>query len=125
MRPQRQHIFRMDAASRLDDIELVAALLVRDASNSRAISAERGATLLPMRPRRRLRFDKCGGLALRASRLARRCASRIIDLARHPRLRAAAWEAWSFIVDVTILLSAALAAAVIVTAAVLIGASPA
>ncbi len=40
MRPSRQQIFRTDAAAKLDRLELIAALLERDATNNRAFIAE-------------------------------------------------------------------------------------
>ena len=40
MRPNRQQTFRTDAAAKLDQLELVAALLERDATNNRAFINE-------------------------------------------------------------------------------------
>src|SRR4029078_13197170 len=40
MRPNRQQIFRTDAADKLDRLGVIAALLERDATNNRAFIAE-------------------------------------------------------------------------------------
>jgi hypothetical protein len=124
MRPQRQQTFRLDAASRLDDIELIAALLERDATNNRVHVAERGAPLLPIKRRRPSRMVASRRLALRGAGYARRVALGLMRLTQHPRLYVLARTVCGFCVDFAVVLAAVAAAVLVVTGAFLIGAPP-
>lgn len=124
MRAQRQQVFRTSATSRLDAIELTAALLVRQAINNRAVIVERSAPVLSAPGHRRRRFVRCRNIARRGGALSRRCAAAIVGLALHPRLHAAARETWAFGADTVVVLSTALVAVAVLAAAILIGAPP-
>jgi hypothetical protein len=124
MRPQRQQIFRLDTAYRLDDIELIAALLERDATNNRVHVAERGMLLLPIRRHRPRRTVALRRLALRGAGVVRRIGAGVADIARHPKLYAAARAIYGFCVDFMVVLAAVFAAVVVVTGAFLVGAPP-
>ena len=120
MRPSRQQIFRTDAAAKLDRLELIAALLERDATNNRAFIAElaayppkRGAARL--QGLRKFAGRVRAGIVLIASTTVAR--SRQV----HAAIRAVYW----FVVDFAIVLSAAATAVAILAAAFLLTAPPA
>lgn len=117
MRPQRQQVFRTDAASKLDSVELVAALLVRDAAKGRAFIAERGVPLPPGNVRKRLLRRRRVDVAAKASKLARNIAMSIAYVARHPYLHGSVRAVYAFVVDVVIVLSTVGAAVAALTAA--------
>jgi hypothetical protein len=122
MRASRQQIFRTDAAAKLDRLELIAALLERDATNNRAFIAEiaayppkRGATWL--QGPRKFAVRVRAGIVLVASTTVAVARSRQV----HAAIRAVYW----FVVDFAIVLSAAAAAVAILAAAFLLTAPPA
>ncbi len=125
MRPQPSQVFRTNAASRLDDVELIAALLERDATNGRASFAERGTLVLPRRRRhspsilRRLHV-RCAAGAARAARIA----AAIGRLVMHRRLLAAVRATGNFAIDLMIVLSTAGLAIVVLTAVYLLAVPP-
>lgn len=125
MRPNRQQTFRTDAAAKLDQLELVAALLERDATNNRAFISEinsaysrRAATLTQKQLLRLL------ALARAVQSTAVRVAKTTLAVARSPQVRAAIYAVVAFAIDFTVVLSVAGAAVIALTAAVLLAAPP-
>jgi hypothetical protein len=124
MRPQRQQVFRTDAAAKLDQLELFAALLERDATNNRALIAEL-RTASPPRPASKLRLVRRWlKFAHAASGAARATVALTVAVATSPRLHAALRAVYAFIVDFAIVLGMAVAAVAILTAAFLLEAPP-
>lgn len=124
MRPQRSQVFRLNTASRLDDVELIAALLERDATNNRVHIAERGAHLVP-----RQRSKPSRTAAIR--HLSRTCADRYRNavratgrLAHGARLHAALREGYEFGQDLLIVLGAVTGGILAVTGILLVIAPP-
>ncbi|MFA5900031.1 MAG: hypothetical protein WC829_13075 [Hyphomicrobium sp.] len=125
MRPQRHDAFSSRTATKLVDLELIAALLERDATNNRAVFAERGADLQPVRSATAgVRRRRPGDDLARAVALARRSAASVVGIVLHARVRKAVGMAAGFIADVIVVLSSVLAAAVLAAAAFLIAAPP-
>jgi hypothetical protein len=126
MRPLRREVFRSDAASRLDDIELITALLERDATNGRSFTTERGLALPPLRRRRKYPKIRRAVVASGASLSdARRLAGGGLRHAvLHPRLLSGARAAAQFIIDVLIMLALAAGALAVVVAGYLVAAPP-
>lgn len=125
MRPQRQHVFRSDAAAKLDRLELVAALLERDATNNCALMAELGGAL----PARRASPKKRAGLRWRklvdgCGTAVRMTVSMAVAIATSRQLRTAMRASYDFAVDFAIVLSTAAAAVVILAAAFMLTAPP-
>ena len=120
MRPSRQQIFRTDAAAKLDRLELIAALLERDATNNRAFAElaayppERGAARL--QGLRKFAGRVHAGIVL--------VASTVVAVARSRQLHAAIRAVYRFAVDFAIVLSVAAGAAVILAVAFLLTAPP-
>lgn len=128
MRPQRPETFSTRTATKLVDLELIAALLERDAINNRAVFAERNTYLQLPRPaptvrprwrRLRLRYYTVSSIAL-----VRRTAARVGGLVLHRRVLAAVGMATAFIADVVLVLSMELAAAMLAAAVFLLAAPP-
>jgi hypothetical protein len=121
MRPNRQHIFRTDAAAKLDRLELIAALLERDATNNRAFIAELAIPRKPGSVRlqglRKVAGGVRGGVVL--------VASTTVAVARSRQVHAAIRAVYRFVVDFAIVLSVAAGAVVILAAAFLLTAPPA
>ncbi|HWK38661.1 MAG TPA: hypothetical protein VNR88_07075 [Hyphomicrobium sp.] len=124
MRPQRHHAFGIDTVSKLDRLELVAALLERDAVNNRAWLTELGA-IPERRPSR----------ALRASRRWEKITGEWIDAARtgwaftiavavDPRLHAGLRAAYRFCIDLIAVTAAAFVAIALIVATYLVLAPP-
>jgi hypothetical protein len=121
MRPSRQPIFRTDAAAKLDRLELIAALLERDATNNRAFIAELAA-YPPKRGAARLQgLRKFAGRVHAGIVLV---ASTVVAVARSRQLHAAIRAVYRFAVDFAIVLSVAAGAAVILAVAFLLTAPP-
>jgi hypothetical protein len=124
MRPNRQPVFRTDAAAKLDQLELIAALLERDATNNRAVIAElcssypRTARARAQRPRRWRKF------ALGANAAVTRVVTATVAIARSRRVRVAIRAVYAVAVDFTLVMSVACAAVAILTAAFLLTAPP-
>jgi hypothetical protein len=125
MRPSRQQIFRTDAAAKLDRLELIAALLERDATNNRVLIEELGAE-----PARRTRVR--GHLSRRWRALvdatstgARVTASVASAIATSPRVHAAIRAIFGFTVDFAVVLATGCAAVAVLTITVLLVAPPA
>lgn len=124
MRPQRPQVFRLNAASRLDDVELIAALLERDATNNRVQIAERGGYLVPRQrpkpsrtaPIRRFSLA-CAGSCRKAGFAARR-------IIRDERLHAALREGYEFGIDFLIVLGAVTGGILAITGLFLVVAPP-
>jgi hypothetical protein len=124
MRPQRQQIFRSDAAAKLDRLEVIAALLERDATNNRALIAEYYA-LSPPRTSSATRVSRRWRKFVHACRTAiRAVGSRAVAVATSPRLYAALRAIYAFVVDFAIVLGTATAAVAILTAAFVLTAPP-
>ncbi len=124
MRPQRSQAFQSDASRKLDRLELIAALLERDASHHRAWVAELSG-LTPTRPRRSKRaianWGKFAVAGIAGARATRRLAVAIVT---SKRLRVAVREAYDFIFDFAVVLGVAITGLVILTAALLLAAPP-
>ena len=125
MRPNRQQTFRTDAAAKLDQLDLVAALLERDATNNRAFISEIDSAY----PRRAAslthkRLLKLLALARAVQSAAVRVATTTLAIARSPQVRAAIHAVVAFAIDFTVILSVAGAAVIALSAAVLLAAPP-
>ena len=106
MRPQRRDVFRTDAASRLDDIELIAALLERDAVNGQASRVERGGYVVARRRRKRAsRMRRARQRLASGSADVRHAAVTAGHLMVHPRVFACARASGGFIVDLAVVLA--------------------
>jgi hypothetical protein len=125
MRPQRSQAFESDASRKLDRLELIAALLERDASHHRAWVAELSG-LTPTRQRRSKRalanWSKLVVAGIDGARGTRHLAVAIVT---SKRLRAAVREAYDFIFDFAVVLGVAITGLAILTAALLLAAPPA
>ena len=125
MRPQPRSVFRSNAASRLDDVELIAALLERDATKTGAISVERGMRVGGKRRRRgpsiRYRVSARGAKMASAGRGFANGTKRTV---LHPRVFAALNATGGFLVDLGIVLSVSAAGVAMLTAAALLLAPP-
>jgi hypothetical protein len=125
MRPNRQQTFRTDAAGKLDQLELVAALLERDATNNRAFINEinsansRQATGRPHNRLLRLR-----AIARGTQSAAVWVVSTTLAIARSRQVRAANLAVYAFAVDFAVVLSVVSAAVIILAAAFLLTAPP-
>lgn len=125
MRPQPSQAFRTDAATRLDNLEIVTALFERDATNAEAICIERGATVQPRRRRRRPRLrSRLATISATGAVKARRASSIVRHFTLHPRLLSGARATGAFIADLTIVLSTGCAAVTVLTIAYMLGAPP-
>jgi hypothetical protein len=125
MRPQRPHVFNSDTAAKLDRLELIAALLERDATNNRAFIAELGAAV-PRKSRRPSRvLRRWRKLACTCSTAVRGLVSLTTAIAISPRLHAALRAVFAFVIDFAIVLGVGTAAVAMLTAAFVLGAPPA
>ena len=125
MRPNRQQTFRTDAAAKLDHLELVAALLERDATNNRAfineinsVYSRRGAG------RTHKRLLRLRAVARGAGSTAAWVVSTTLAIARSRPVRASIAATYAFAVDFAVVLSVLSAAAMILAAAFLLTAPP-
>jgi hypothetical protein len=125
MRPNRQQTFRTASAAKLDQLELVAALLERDATNNRAFINEINSAYARRGPgRTHKRLLKLRAFA-RGSRLtAIWVVSTTLAVARSRQVRAAIRAVVAFAIDFTVVLSVAGAAVTVLTAAFLLAAPP-
>ena len=123
MRPNRQQIFRTDAADKLDRLELVAALLERDATNNRAFITELSSGYPHDRGRPRP-FGKVRKLAAGAYSTGVRIGSTAVAIARSRQVRAAIRAVFAFVVDFAVVISVAGTAVAILAAAFLLTAPP-
>ncbi len=124
MRPNRQQIFRADAAAKLDQLELIAALLERDATNNRAVIAELSSSYPRIAGGRAPRLRRLRKLALGANSAVTRAVSATVAIARSRRVHAALRAVYALIVDFTLVMSVACAAVAILAAAFLLTAPP-
>ena len=124
MRPHRHQVFGTDTASKLDRLELVAALLERDAINNRAWLRELGA--IPERKLSRTlklsrRWEKTIDNGIEAARTG---TAFTVAVATDPRLHAGLRAIYAFAVDLVVVTTAAGAGIVLVTLAYLLLAPP-
>lgn len=124
MRPNRQQIFRADAAAKLDQLELIAALLERDATNNRAVIAELCSSYPRIAGGRAPRLRRLRKLALGAYSAVTRAVATTVAIARSRRVHAALRAVYALIVDFTLVMSVACAAVAILAAAFLLTAPP-
>ena len=125
MRPNRQQTFRTASAAKLDQLELVAALLERDATNNRAFINEiNSAYARRVAGRTHKRLLKLRAFARGTRLTAVRVVSTTLAIARSRQVRAAIRAVVAFAVDFTVVLSVAGAAVAILTAAFLLTAPP-
>ena len=124
MSPQRSQAFQSDASRKLDRLELIAALLERDASHHRAWVAELSG-LTPTRPRRFKRVMPNWGKLVVAGIASARATRRLaVAIASSKRLRVAVRETYDFIFDFVVVLGVAITGLAILTAALLLAAPP-
>jgi hypothetical protein len=125
MRPQRSQAFQSDASRKLDRLELIAALLERDASHHRAWVAELSSST-PTRPRRFKRvMPNWGKFAVAGVAGARATSALAVAIVTSKGLRMALREAYDFIFDFSVVLGVAITGLAILTAALLLAAPPA
>lgn len=125
MRPQRSQAFQSDASRKLDRLELIAALLERDASHHRAWVAELSSST-PTRPRRFKRvMPNWGKFAVAGVAGARATSGLAVAIVTSKRLRMALREAYDFIFDFSVVLGVAITGLAILTAALILAAPPA
>ena len=124
MRPNRQQIFRADAAAKLDQLELIAALLERDATNNRAVIAELCSSYPRIAGGRAQRPRHGRKLAQAANAVATSVASTTVAIARSRRIRVAIRAIYALVVDFGLVMSVAGAAVAILAAAFLLTAPP-
>jgi hypothetical protein len=126
MRPNKHQVFRTGAAAKLDQLELIAALLERDATNNRVLIAELAyAHPTAGELRRAQRRGRWRKLAQAAGAAAHRCIATATALARNQRLHSAIRACYTFGVDFAFVLAAACAGVAALTAAILLTAPPA
>ncbi len=123
MRPNRQQIFRTDAADKLDRLELIAALLERDATNNRAFITELSSGYPHIRGRPRP-FGKLRKLAAGTCSTGVRIVSTAVAIARSRQVRAAIRAMFACVIDFGVVISVAGAAVAILAAAFLLTAPP-
>jgi|SoiMethySBSTD1v2_1073268.scaffolds.fasta_scaffold335189_2 hypothetical protein len=124
MRPQRSQAFQSDASRKLDRLELIAALLERDASHHRAWVAELSG-LTPTAPRRFKRVMPNWGKLVVAGVASTRATRRLaVAIVTSKRLHAALREAYDFSFDFAVVLGVAITGLLILTAALLLAAPP-
>jgi len=125
MRPQRHHAFGIDtAASKLDRLELVAALLERDAVNNRAWLTELGA-IRERKPSRAVRVSRrWEKIADRWMGAARTGWALTLAVAADRRVHAGLRAAYGFCVDLVAVTAAAFTAIALVVATYLVLAPP-
>jgi hypothetical protein len=123
MRPNRQQIFRTDAADKLDRLELIAALLERDATNNRAFIAELRSGY-PHGQRKPRPFGKLRKLAVGTYAAGAWIAATTVAIARSRQVRGAIRAVFAFVVDFGVVISVAGAAVAILAAAFLLTAPP-
>lgn len=125
MRPNRQQTFRADAAAKLDQLELVAALLERDATNNRAFIHEiNSAYSRQAAGRTHKRLLRLRAIARRTQSAAVWVVSTTLAIARSRQVRAAILAVYAFAIDFAVVLSVVSAAVIILTAAFLLTAPP-
>jgi hypothetical protein len=124
MRPQPSRVFRTNAASRLDDVELIAALLERDATKAGAVSIERGVRVASKRrrvPSVRYRMSAKGAKIATAGRgIAKGTRHVVLD----PRLFYVLDATGGFLLDLMIVLGAGAATLAVLIGGVLLAAPP-
>jgi hypothetical protein len=123
MRPNRQQIFRTDAADKLDRLELIAALLERDATNNRAFIAELRSGY-PHSLRKPRHFGKLRKLVAGTYLTGVGIVSTAVAIARSRQVRAAIRAVFAFVIDFGVVISVAGAAVAILAAAFLLTAPP-
>lgn len=116
MRPQQQRSFATTTASKLDSLELVAALLERDAVNGRALQAEMGAALLRLPRARPARWARWHRFIWRAHLALRQAASLVNAVVRSRRLRAGLRAVFAFAADFVIVLAVGCTAMIAIAA---------
>lgn len=124
MRPQRHHAFGTNTASKLDRLELVAALLERDAVNNRAWLGELGA--IPQRRRSRTQgiSRRWGKIADKWIGAARTGWALTVAVATDRRLHAGLRAAFGFCIDLAAVTAAAFTAIAFIIAVYLVLAPP-
>ena len=125
MRPNRQQTFRTASAAKLDQLELVAALLERDATNNRAFINEINSAYARRGPSgTHKRLLKLRAFARGTLLAAIWVVSTTLAIASSPQVRAALRAVVAFAIDFTVVLSVAGAAVTFLTAAFLLAAPP-
>ena len=124
MRPQQLQAIRGGVASRLDDVELVAALLERAAGGTRAFCAERGAPMAPV-PREKMRWHvRVREVCARGFGEALRHARATVRSAFHPHIIGAIRAAAHFVADLVRVLLVVASGLLVVAIAVMLAAPP-
>jgi hypothetical protein len=99
MRPLQKRSLHSSAARKLDHLEVVAALLERDAINGRALRAEIGANLGRLPQARKPRWQRSRRLAQRWGAVFGQGVALVLAVARSRRLRAAIHATCGFLID--------------------------
>jgi len=124
MRPQQLQTSRSVVASRLDDVELVAALLERAAGGTRAFCAERGAPMAPV-PGERLRWRvRVHEASVRGLGEALKYVRSTARWAFHPRIIGAISAVAHFVIDLVRVLLVASWGLLVVAIAIILAAPP-
>jgi len=127
MRPTKNNVFRTGAAAKLDQLELIAALLERDATNNRMLIAELGSAC-PRQPTgdsgRAQLSRRWRKIARAANGAAHRSILVATAVARNPRLRSALRATYAFAVDFAMVLSVACVAVAALAVVTLLIAPP-
>jgi len=124
MRPQQLQALHSGVGSRLDDVELVAALLERAAGGTQSFCAERGAPMAPI-PAEKLRWRlRVRQASVRCLTRARRQVRATVRSVFHPRIIAAFVAAADFAVDLARVLFVVASGLVAAAIAVMLAAPP-
>ena len=125
MRPNRQQIFRTDAAAKLDQLELDrGASGTRRHQQPRLHQRDQLGVFASGRGRTHKRLLKLRAIARGTQSTAVRVVSATMAIARSRQVRAAVHAVFAFAIDFTVVLSVASAAVIILTAAFLLTAPP-
>jgi hypothetical protein len=125
MRPQRPQVFYAETSAKLDRLELIAALLERDATNNRVLITELGAEPAP-KARVRARLSRRWRALVDATSAGARIAVSVAGaIATSPRLHTVLRAVYGFTVDFAVVLATGCAAVAALTIAFLLVAPPA
>ena len=125
MRPQRPQVFYAETSAKLDRLELIAALLERDATNNRVLIDELGAESA-RRARVRGHLSRRWRAFVDATSTGARVTVSVASaIATSPRVHAAIRAIFGFTVDFAVVLATGCAAVAVLTIAVLLVAPPA
>jgi hypothetical protein len=129
MRPTHHQVFQAGVAAKLNELELVAALLERDATNNRVLLVELSSayshTKTADENRRAQRWRRWRAFAPAVDATARHYVGGAKATARSPRLHAALRAGYAFVIDFAIVMATACAGVAVLALAILLAAPPA